>query len=416
MKVLWVIAFVLPEASKFIGEKKTPFGGWIGEMIEKLKSDSSIDLAIAMKSSVKELKKIEDKNITYYFLPTKKKDSSDVDIDTCNFILRDFCPDILHAEGTEHKFTKTFLENWNGQNVVSLQGVLNGYKNYEFGGLKLHRLLFRPTHIKDIIFAFLMIINKALIFNKRVIIEKQTIGLAKNILGRTIWDRSHYYYFNKDASYFRCNRILRSSFYSNYKKNRKYEPYSIFLGNSSQARKGAHFVLEAVALLKDEFPNLKLYVAGLKYSNSISDIKSYFGYRSYLNRKIKELKLAKYINFVGILNEKEMAQTLIKMHVYVMSSVIENSPNTLGEAMMLGVPCVASYNGGVSEMANDEKESLLYRSDDPKMLAYQIKRIFESRDLAILLSENAYKKASLTHNSSKNYRDLINCYQTIIEK
>ena len=416
MRVLWIVSFVLPEASNYIGKNKIPFGGWISQMIDLLKKESSIELAVAMKSSIKKLKKVEDENITYYFLPTKDNDVSDVTSETCNFVFKDFSPDLLHAEGTEHKFTKTFLENWEGQNVVSLQGVLNGYKDYEYGGLNPFKLMFSPSHYKDIVYGFLMLVNKVAVFNKRINIERDTIGLAKNILGRTIWDQSHYYYFNKKAPYYHCNRILRPSFYNSYMlyDSRVYEKYSIFLGNGSQARKGAHFVIAALYLLKQDFPKIKLYIAGLKYSKNIQDPKSFFGYRSYLHRMIEKLELQENVKFLGVLNETDMAHNIKNKHVYVMSSIIENSPNTLGEAMMLGVPCVASYNGGVSQMANDEIEALLYRANDSKMLAYQIKRIFESNELMKRLTSNAYKKASITHDPSKNYQDLISCYQNIL--
>ena len=44
----------------------------------------------------------------------------------------------------------------------------------------------------------------------------------------------------------------------------------------------------------------------------------------------------------------------------------------------------------------------------------EIKRIFESNELMKRLTSNAYKKASITHDPSKNYQDLISCYQNIL--
>ena len=97
-----------------------------------------------------------------------------------------------------------------------------------------------------------------------------------------------------------------------------------------------------------------------------------------------------------------------------MSSIIENSPNTLGEAMIMGVPCITSFNGGVADMATDQLEALHYRDNDPRMLAFQIKRILDSKELAEKLSKNAMIKARATHNPEKNLNDLLNCYRSIL--
>ncbi len=346
-------------------------------------------------------------------MPQHKKNHFDINENDCVTVLNHFNPDLVHAEGTEQKYTNTFLRLWEGKNVVSLQGVLNGYEPYENGGLNLYKYLF-SFNLKDFVFSVLMLLNKKFVFNKRLKIEKNTIYRAKNILGRTTWDRANSYFFNPKATYFHCSRILRPSFYKIKQKPEKIIKNSIFIGNSAQLRKGAHFVIEAINLLKIEYPHIKLYITGQRFDNNIKDWKTYFGYRSFLQRKIKKLNLEENIEFLGVLQEHEMAEKLSKMHVYVMSSVIENSPNTLGEAMIMGVPCITSYNGGVGDMAIDEKEALYYRANDPRMLAYQIKRVFDDKKLATFLSVNAMKKANFTHDANKNLENLLNCYHTIL--
>ena len=55
------------------------------------------------------------------------------------------------------------------------------------------------------------------------------------------------------------------------------------------------------------------------------------------------------IEFLGRLSAEGMKQAYLDANVFVMPSTIENSPNSLGEAMLLGVPCVAADVGGVAE-------------------------------------------------------------------
>jgi glycosyltransferase involved in cell wall biosynthesis len=413
MKILWVVGFVIPQASELIDGKKMPFGGWVSQMIDLLSKNEEFEIGVAMKSDVNKLLIKNHNGVKYYYLPKNKNNNYDIEELDCLKVIKDFKPNLLHCEGTELKHTNTFLKLWKGKNVVSLQGIINGYEPYEYGDLSPYKFMC-SLNLKKMLFGLLMVLNKYLLFYPRLKIERDTIARAQNLLGRTIWDRSNSYFYNSKANYFTCKRVLRPEFYNKEWEISKCEPYSLFIGNSAQLRKGAHFVIEAIDLLKTEYPQIKLYIAGDAFDNSVKSFKSYFGYRGFLFNKIKVMNLEKHVEFLGVLQESEMQQALISSNIYIMSSVIENSPNTLGEAMIMGVPCVASYNGGVSEMAADEIEALLYRSNDSKMLAFQIKRIFDSTELAIRLGQSARKKALITHDKQQNLNDLINCYKSIL--
>ena len=84
-----------------------------------------------------------------------------------------------------------------------------------------------------------------------------------------------------------------------------------------------------------------------------------------------------------------MAKRMSESNCFVMCSAIENHSSTLKEAMTVGVPCIASYVGGVPEYAFNEKNCLLYRFEDYEVLAQNIIRLFESEDLCKNLSDSA---------------------------
>ena len=67
-------------------------------------------------------------------------------------------------------------------------------------------------------------------------------------------------------------------------------------------------------------------------------------------------------------------------------------------------------------MAQDGKEALFYRSNDPKLLAWNLKRVFDSDELALSLSENGKKKALFTHDPERNAQLLIDAYTDLLKE
>lgn len=98
---------------------------------------------------------------------------------------------------------------------------------------------------------------------------------------------------------------------------------------------------------------------------------------------------------------------------FLSASVLENSPNSVGEAMLLGVPVVSSNAGGVSSLLEGEKEGLLYPSEDENALAEQIMRIFSDEQLADRLSRAEKERAGRTHDAAANYKRLLEIYNEI---
>ena len=195
------------------------------------------------------------------------------------------------------------------------------------------------------------------------------------------------------------------------------ERHSIYVGNGYYALKGAHFVIEALPQLIREYPDVKVYIAGTPAYRE-KDRRPFYkkGYGLYLEKLINDLGVKDRVVFTGSLKAAEVAERLSKVNAYVLCSAVENSPNTLGEAMMIGTPCVSAYVGGVSDMATDGVEALFYRSDDPALLAWALKRIFDDDALALSLSEAAKKRAAVTHDPARNADALLRVYERIIKK
>ena len=137
-------------------------------------------------------------------------------------------------------------------------------------------------------------------------------------------------------------------------------------------------------------------------------------YGDYLRKLIREKNLQDKIIFLGKLSAEEMKQEYLSCHSYVCASSIENSPNSMAEAMLLGTPVVASRTGGIVSMTEEGRESLLFTPGNYRQLAACIDKIWQEDTRTLTLSENARKRAHAAHNPQANYNRLMEIYEQML--
>lgn len=412
-RVLWTSNIDLPVVADDLGLSPTPFGGWLSLMTSRLAQRPEFRIGVAMRSEASTFRQIEKDGITYFALP-QQSDRFDVAQADVQKVLSEFAPDILHVEGAEMRHARRFLSTWTGPRLLSMQGVLNGYANYELGFLPIVSML-NPLRPRIMLTALALLFQRQWQFVPRLASERAAMRSADHIMGRTLWDQAQAKALSPDARYHHCARILRDVFYTSAWAGADCERFSIFIGNGAASRKGAHIAVQALAHLLKDFPEATLHIAGQDpRSLPWKSLKRHVGYPVYLLDLIRKLGVEDNVRFTGVLNAQQMADHMGRSHVCLMASIIENSPNTLGESMILGVPTVSAYAGGAPSMARDEVEALFYRPDDPAMLAFQIRRIFEDPALAERLSQAARARALETHDPERNLAHLIAAYETIM--
>lgn len=410
IRVLWAVNIELPNIENDVNNQNINFGGWISNMAEFFKANMDYQLTIAMRSSGK-FRVIEKDSITYICLPQKRNNKFDVPSKYIAKTIQISNPDILHCEGSEMEYTQKFAKQFVGPKILSMQGILAGYQRHEMGSINLKKTLFQMS-FSSLISYILLWVNSNIFFTKRVSIENKTFRLFKNVIGRTSWDKAYAKYLNPNARYFSSNRILRKQFYKNMWSENLAKKYTIFVGNISHQRKGGLILADAIEILKKDYPNIKVKFAGPKKDKSL---KNYFSFDNYLSGYIKSKNLSENFIFLGQLDGDQMVKEFKEASVAVIPSLIENSPNTLAEAMMLGVPTVCSYAGGSPSMSEDEKEVLFYRAEDPVMLSYQIRRVFEDKSLRQKLSTNSRHRARTNHDPETNFTKLIQAYKKVMQ-
>ena len=417
MKILWVSLVEFPPLSLALGKTVSPFCGWLYASAKAVLAQSNdIQLGVAVYSYGKKYEEYEVDGIHYYLIPTKRMTSIDSrQVKACQQAIYSFQPDLIHIYGTEHSLAQAICKANRDRVkiVVNIQGLAGAYVRYADGGLNFYDKLLNITPLDFYRNTFLF--NAKRNMRKRAECENKVLLQITDIIGRTQWDHDHAVTLNPAIRYHFLNETLRDSFYEspawNYKKCRK---HSIFVSNSGSPLKGAHQVLKALPIILRNFPDTVVNFCGSSVMNN--DLKSrlhFQGYHIYLRRLVKKLRLQKHVQFLGTLNEQQMKQAFLEANVYVMPSAIENSPNSLCEAQILGVPTIASYCGGTPSLVEDSKSGFLYRYEEFEMLAQTIIRLFTLTDFSEL-SEYERVTAFRRHDKTKNAMDLKTIYQQMI--
>lgn len=414
INVLWLCNIVLPDFCEEFMIKKQNTGGWMTGMLHSLEEENEVDVSLCFPIyNPNRLKSGICKGHRYY---TFFRDS----IDTCSInmiksfeqILDESCPDIIHIWGSEFAHTTAMLRACTNKGIIDravihIQGLISICAKHYFADVPSEYLMLnseKELNLKE----------KKIVREKRGKCEIESIKMVRHVIGRTDWDEACVKAINPQIDYHFCDEILRNVFYKNAGTwdSNVCQKHSIFIGQVYYPIKGFHYLLQALPIIVRRYPDTHVYVAGQNFL----DIESKDSYAIYIEDLIKELQLDKAITFLGVLDENQMVQQYVSANVFVLASAVENSPNSLNEAMIIGVPCVASYVGGVGNRMHMGEDGFLYPHDEPDLLAHYICKIFENEDgLCEKFSNNSVRKMLEFVDPKKNAERNIVIYKKILE-
>jgi glycosyltransferase involved in cell wall biosynthesis len=126
------------------------------------------------------------------------------------------------------------------------------------------------------------------------------------------------------------------------------------------------------------------------------------------------LGLEAHVVPLGELDAEAVVAQLTQAHVFAFPSFADNSPNSLAEAMLVGVPIVASFAGGIPSMVKDGETALCFPMGDEVMLAECMRMIFSDADLAASLGRKAREVARQRHDPKRIAQRMLEIYRAAL--
>lgn len=414
MKIMWISNRRLD-----INKKNGYGGGWLTSLMNILAKKPDVELHVCyVDRKLKELSRIEADGVHHYGLPRKKHvmkyDKSLEPIFAS--LIDEIDPDIIHIQGTEQANGIAAMNvRPNRVYTVSIQGLIGRYSEHYVGGVPLPYCL--DLTPRDLLHRDGPI-SKGKKFKKSSWYEVEMLRRAPYIMARTNWDVACAHHENRDAVIYHDVRVLRPSFYQNSWSLDKCKRHSIFVGSSQNQIKGLHYVLQALPLILKVYPDTQLTIASPDFihAESLKAKLMYQSYWLYLRKLIQKYDLWDHIRFLGVLDEPAMCQAFLDANVFVLPSVIENSPNTLSEAAVLGVPTVSSFIAGVPDIVENGVNGWLYAYDEYYIMAEQVIELFGNEDMAQDFSKKLREKALKKYDPNQNTDVVYEAYLDILRR
>lgn len=322
-------------------------------------------------------------------------------------IINEVKPDLIHIHGTENSFG-AIIDKTDVPVVVSIQGLIVAVLNLYTKGIGENFLKIRNFSIDSLknLFFPTNFDNARLKFEKMAQIEKNNLRHAKYVIGRTHWDYRMSRLLAPQSTYFHNDEIMREEFSSVIWKPRKSSDGEIVVHTTADNvyYKGLETIVSAIIHLNYYGFRCHWRIAGVYPNDLIVKI---------LKKKFGQSFPSKSLLWMGKLSALQLIDSMLDSDCYVLASNIENSPNSLCEAMLMGMPCIASQVGGVGTFINDQKNGLLIQAGDSYALASSVVQLKSSPEQSIVFGLEARREALDRHNATTIVDDLIKIYHKI---
>lgn len=412
MRVLWFS--VTPSCYADTCAMSYNGGGWVASLERAVRRHEDIELGVAFEMSTDVVKDVVD-GVSYYpmnidTVGARMNNRYSITheermlLPRCLEIVADFKPDIIQCFGSEWCYGLV-ADYVDVPVVVHMQGSMPSYFNAlyppRYTAWSAARYYLSRLNVR---MAFREFMNPRK-NRQRTERELRVLSTVRHYLGRTRWDRAIVDLFAPGADYFTCNEALRPAFYSistPWQLKHRDRMRLVTVGNGS-LWKGMDVLLKtAAALCRYTGIDFEWRVIGGVQNRRYIEAREHLSFDEC------------NVTFTGVLGETRLAYELLDADIYVHPSYIDNSPNSLCEAMLLGLPCVATAVGGVPDMIHDGVDGLLVPPNEPFMLADTIKNLYDNPTKMERLGSSARKRALVRHNPARIVHELMSAYRTIL--
>ena len=244
-------------------------------------------------------------------------------------------------------------------------------------------------------------ISNRIAWQRNSITERRMVGTIKYFMGRTVWDERIIKLLNPKAHYFHCDEILRNVFYLPVSERRFPDVPTFVTTISSQLYKGYDIILKTALILKQKLKCFEWKVFG-----DVSPV---------LIEKEFHIKHENVnVKLMGVASAEDIKNALSHATAYIHTSYIDNSPNSLCEAMLLGVTSISTSVGGIPSLVTDGQTGFLVPANDPYQMAFLMRYIAEHPEINLEIGNAARETAIKRHDKNAIAERVVNIYKSLI--
>lgn len=390
---------------------------WIEAMEGRVSALPDVQLGLAFYWQVDEPGHFDLEGTRYYTLPRKGKSKvsrllarmrhqieDGADVPHYLRVIEDFQPDLIMFFGSESPYGLVQAHT-DVPCVVWIQGILSTitpvwYRNISESEVRKY------SSWKDRL-NYTGFADDLITMEKMAARERKILAATRHIIGRTTWDRRVAGILAPEARYYSCNDLIRQDFLeAPYVAHPEPEVPSLLTIVRGNIYKGVETIFEIMQLLKPRLSGkIRWRIAGLSETDRLSQI---------LIKRYGQSPESLNISLMGSVNAAQLVDLLKETDIFVHPSHIDNSPNSVCEAMLLGKPVVSTYAGGIPDLLKSGKEGLLVQDGDAYAMAAAILEMLEDWDWALDMGKAGRARALLRHDPDQNIEALMDIYQQVL--
>ena len=141
--------------------------------------------------------------------------------------------------------------------------------------------------------------------------------------------------------------------------------------------KGQHFVIEAIAKLKQKGYLFEYHIAGIGDQTRLKEVARRFG-------------VTDHVIFEGMLNSDQVYELLDNTDIYVQPSLQEGLPRAVVEAMSRGCAAIGSKVGGIPELIGN---NYVFQPKNVTQMVSLLAKFADNKELLVISSKENFLKA-----------------------
>lgn len=416
MRLLWFVNTPSLAAETLTGQP-TIEGGWIESLERHMLAQPGIEMAVAFPWRSQEIETFSLNDSTYYGYPQHRpgkwraylerlQGRIEPETEVAYFldIVERFQPDVIHIFGSERAYG-LMIPQVQVPTLLWIQGNLTVYSQKWYAGLTQSDVRrHEPWRLRLTGNSWNQTYRRALRVAER---EREIFRRCQYFTGRTAWDRRLVATLAPHTTYFHCDEVLREVFYQRAWQGPNHEDeYRLITTIRGNIYKGLETLFEGAKLLQDMLDRpLRWNLFGLEPTHEL------------VRMCVKKTGVSPEsvgLSLLGRQPAERLADELAQCHAFVHPSHIDNSPNSVCEAMLMGVPVVSTNVGGIPSLLTNGEEGTLVQNGDPYALAGAIAELLLAPEHAARLGQAARVRAMTRHRPETIVSNLLAIYDAVL--